>query len=274
MSDFDETMNENLGEQAEMDDASIEEVVEEQEEDSSIPLDSFIEEEAGEAEEPAADQPEEQPEEPKAKEPGYVKGRIAKAVQQARAEMQADFDKQIAAMKAQFDEQMAPIRERMIEDQAQELVRTRKVADIEMAREYVRMKQGSIPKPVPQQKEEAPAPQPAQQNNQPAQQNPGTSVWLSRLERQAAQIKADTGIDVTAEFMRNPEVKQKVIAGEMDFNDVLKQMQQSKKRPPSPIRTPNGATGHNPNAFENMTSEQFRKMESKIVNEGVRYDLS
>ena len=268
-----ETMVQDLGEEMEMDDLSIDEVVEEPEEEPSESLDSIM----GEIEEPEEEQPDEQPEEPpKAKgEPGYVRGRIEKAVARERASMQADFDRQIAEMKSQFEAQMAPFRARMIEDEAQELVRSRKISDIETAREFVRMKNGQPAAAPAASTPEPKREQPRQSNGQFApREDPAISARVSMLNHQAEQIEAETGLDVTAEFMSNPEIKKKVISGEMDFYDVAKQMQKpQKKRPPSPMRSPNGASGNNPNAFENMTSEQFAKLEKKI-QEGARYTLT
>jgi hypothetical protein len=93
------------------------------------------------------------------------------------------------------------------------------------------------------------------------------------LSHQADTIKARTGVDVIREFESNPEIKQKVISGEMDFYDVAETMKQSRaKRPPAPMRSPNGASGTNPNAIDSMSDEQFARMEKRI-REGARYSL-
>ena len=236
-----------------------EEMVVEEEPDESESLDSLMGEEQT-TEESAEEVPQE---EPKAKEPGYIKQRIEKAVSKAVAETEA-------RMQAMFEKQMAPFRARVMEDEAQELVRSRKVSDIETARELVRLRNGQ------------PAAQAAVEPEQPANANvPNTakrdadnSIRISMLEHQAERIKATKGLDVTQEFMNNPEIKQKVINGEMDFYDVADMMQQQpkKKRPPSPMRSPNGASGVSPNAIENMTDEQFDRMETNI-KKGARYEL-
>ena len=96
------------------------------------------------------------------------------------------------------------------------------------------------------------------------------------LAHQAKSIKARTGIDVIAEFNADKEIKQKVISGEMDFYDVAEQMQSSPARgkPPAPMRSPNGASGANqPNAIEQMSDEQFKRLEKKLM-EGARYKLN
>ena len=83
------------------------------------------------------------------------------------------------------------------------------------------------------------------------------------------------GPDVTQAFLNNEEITAKVVSGEMDFYDVadyLKQEESSKRRPPSPMRSPNGASGKNPNAIDSMSDEMFDRMERKI-KEGARYSL-
>ena len=268
--DYEETMvNAPDGEEA-MDDLSIDGIVEEVEE-SSASLDDFLDEgDKGEEEEQADEQPG-----TAAKEPGYVRKRVEKAVARERAAMQAEFDRQIAEMKDQFEAQMAPFRAKLIEDEAQELVRTRKISDIETAREFVRMKQG--------QPTQAPAPaeepsQPRQANGQfAAKEDPATSARISMLQHQldmiGDQYGADAATGVTTEFTNNPEIKRQVIAGKMDFHDVYRQMTAQKKRPPSPMRSPNGANGNVPNVFENMSSEQLKRLEDKVNKEGVRINL-
>ena len=95
------------------------------------------------------------------------------------------------------------------------------------------------------------------------------------LRHQAETIAKRGGPDVTKEFTNNEEINQKVISGEMDFYDVadyLKEQKSSRKRPPSPMRSPNGASGQSPNAIESMTDEQFARMEKRIA-EGARIRL-
>ena len=253
--DYEEIMGDTPDEQT--DDLSVDEIVEEVEE-ASESLDSIIDD--GEQEAQADEQPEEAP---AAKEPGYVRGRIDKAVQKAVAETEA-------RMRAEFESQMAPFRAKMMEDEAQELVRSRKVTDIETARELVRLRNGQ---PAVAQAAPKPAEQPRQANGQFAsKEDPGTSARIAMLEHQAEKIKARDGIDVTEEFMNNEDIKMRVVSGELDFYDVADMMKQPKRRPPSPMRSPNGASVQNPNAISNMTDEQFEKMERRI-KEGARFEL-
>jgi hypothetical protein len=247
--DLEETMVEETVDSAEVDDTLPEGIIEETDESEEI-SESDLEEET----EQSADD-EQQTEEPKAKEPGYIKGRIEKAVAKAVAETEA-------RMQAMFDRQMAPFREKMMEEEAQELVRSRKVADIETARELVRLRQG--------QPAQDKAEQPAQPRNSQGQfapkEDPVTTARINMLAHQADRIKEARGIDVIGEFNKNPKIKEKVISGEMDFYDVAEVMSKAKaKKPPAPMRSPNGATGGTPlNAISQMTDEQFERLEKRI----------
>ena len=237
--DFEETMdNEEL-------DLS-EEVVEEPEEEA---------EELPTEEDEQTEQPKE---EPKATEPGYVQKRIEKALARERESMRAN-------IMAEIEAQYAPIKERLLDMEAQDLVKTGQVKDLEIAKELVRLRQG-IPA-----KEENPQPRNSQGQFAP-KENPADVERIRMLKHQADRIKADTGLDVIAEWNSNEEVKRAVINGEMDFYDVAKQMQKPKKRPPSPMRSPNGANAMNPNAIDNMSDAAFEKMDKRI-SEGARYTL-
>lgn len=201
------------------------------------------------------------------KEPGYVQGRISKAVQKAVAETEARFTAQIQAIEAQY----APIRERLLEMDAQELVRSGKVKDLETAKELVRYRQGQpAQQPAPNGGQDN---QMQQANGQPAQQrDPAVQARIDMLQHQADYIKSKNGPDVIAEFKSNAEVRQKVIDGKMDFYELAEQMRTTKKKPPSPMRSPNGANSIGPTTIESMTDAQFRKMD-KMLDEGVRFSV-
>ena len=260
--DFEETMVQPNENEAETSDSLEEDFGLEEEAEPEESLDSLTDDGEG-AEEEAEEQ------EPKkgkqgTGEPGYVQKRISKAVEKAVRETEA-------RLTAQFEAQMAPIRERMIESEAQELVRSRKVADMETAREFVRLRQG-----MPAAKEASQGDNPPRQaNGQFAPKNdrdPAIDARIAMLKHQEAKIKASGGPDVTAEFMKNEDIKEKVIKGEMDFYDVAEYMKKPKKKPPAPMRSPNGASGQNPNAIESMSDEQFARLEKRI-KEGARYSL-
>ena len=235
-----------------------EDIVEEEDE-SEEDLEEFVEDVEDTPEEPAEEEPE-----PPAKEPGYVKQRIEKAVQKALAEQQSKFDQLI-------EQRMAPLMEKLVESEAQELVRNRKIADIETAREYVKLKQG-VPSVKESPKEDVEE-QPRNEKGQFAARDQADSARhearIEMLQHQADRIKASGGPDVIAEFMSNEDIKKAVVAGDMDFYDVAKQMQTPRRRPPSPTRTPNGATSVN-RSIESMSDEQFHKLD-EMLDKGVRF---
>ena len=104
--------------------------------------------------------------------------------------------------------------------------------------------------------------------------DPVTEARIDMLAKQADKIKAKTGIDVIEIFSNDEDIKSKVVSGELDFYDVAEMAKEKpqRKKAPAPMRSPNGATGHSPNAIENMSDEQFRRLEKRI-SEGARYAL-
>lgn len=257
--DLDETMVENEAPDTEVDDTlpeSIEEVPDESEES----LESLM----GTEEEPKGDEePAEQPQEQQASEPGWIKKRVDKAVNKAVAEA-------LAKQKAEFEEQMAPIREKLLTDEAKELVRQGEFKSLDRAKEYLRLKQGMPAAQTGSDEQE----QPRNANGQFApKEDPTLSVRVNMLAHQADAIKAKGGPDVIAEFKNNKEINEKVKSGEMDFYDVAEYMKQPKaKKPPAPMRSPNGASNRTPTVFDNMSDEQFDRLEKRI-KEGARYSL-
>jgi hypothetical protein len=235
--EFDEMVDQdNVAE----DDALLEDVVEEEGEPEES-LESIDEE-----------QPAEEPEKTDAQgtsEPGWIKKRVEKAVNKAVSEA-------LAAQKAQFDEQMAPILEKMLEDEAKELLRQGEFKSLDRAKEYLKLKQGM---PV--------------QQEQP-QEDPAIKARIEMLQHQANRIKANTGVDVIAEYQTNDEIKRKIQSGEMDFYDVAEYMKEKPKRKKvqAPVRSSNGAGGTKLNAIESMSDEQFDRLVKKVQG-GARYSL-
>ena len=256
----DKVMTPEANEAAE--DEVLDEVVEEEPEEESVDLASALEE-AGADEQSGEDDRQEQQNQGTRSEPGYVRSRIDKAVARAIAETEA-------RMQAKFDQQMAPYKEQMIAFEAQELVRTGKVKDLETAKELVRYRQGQ----PAQQEQPQQQPRNAQGQFAPKQteDDPGTSARIDMLQHQAGKIKEQRGIDVIAEFQKNEEVKKKVVSGEWDFYDVADAMSQPKKKTPAPMRSPNGASGYQLNAIDTMSDEQFEKLEKKVSG-GARISL-
>ena len=229
----------------------------EEEEDTSESLDSFTEEEETES-------AEEQQEQKGTTEPGYVQKRIDKALARERESMRAE-------IMAQVEAQYAPIRERLLEMDAQELVRKGEVKNIELAKEILRYRQGLPAQAKPAETAE----QPRQANGQFApKQDAVTQARIDLLANQADKIKDKTGIDVIEIMNNDPNIKNKIVSGEMDFYEVAETVKQKPARrgPPAPTRSSNGASGQSPNAIDSMSKEQFARLEKKI-SEGARISL-
>ena len=243
----------------------LQELVEEPAEEPSESLESLLGEDdgndGGDEEQPKDDKQTQQ--RGTRSEPGYVQGRIAKAVQKAVAETEA-------RLTAQFEAQMAPIREQALNAEAQELVRSGKVKDLETAKELVRYRQGQ-----PQAAKQGDGSQPRNQQGQFQQkEDPATKAQIQMLRHQAARIKENGGPDVTNAFLDNEDIKRKVVSGEWDFYDVAEHLKKggAKKKAPAPMRSPNRASGMSPNAIDTMSDEAFERME-KNIGKGARYSL-
>ena len=239
-----------------------EEIVEEEDE-SEESLDSLTE---GEEE---AEPTEEEPEQPEAQgtsEPGWFKKRWNKEVGKLSNQIRNE-------VRAEYEAQFAPLRERLLEMDAKELVQSGQVKDLETAKELVRYRQGQPAQPKQQAAPKEPQPRNDQGQFAP-RRDPATSARIDMLEHQVQRIKDSGGPDVISAFQNDEDIKQAVISGDMDFYDVAEHLKQkASKRPPSPMRTPNGASSVNPNAIESMSDEQFERMERNIKEKGARYTL-
>ena len=249
--------NENMAVQDEsFETESLSEELAEEPQDDSLPLDdetgdSTEQQDGNEQPQSAGGQ----------KEPGWFRQRWEKEVGKLTAQIRDE-------VRSEYEAQMAPMREYMITQEAQELVQSGKVKDLETAKELVRYRQGQ--------------PQPAGDDGQPrnekgqftAQQkgpSPATQARIDMLQHQARKIEASGGPDVRAEFRNNPDVRNKIITGEMDFYDVADMLRQnSKRKPPSPMRSPNGASGNQKTPIDSMSDEQFEKLVKKVQG-GARY---
>ncbi len=202
---------------------------------------------------------------PPAKEPGWIKGRINKAVEKAIAETEARLTKH-------YEEMLAPIRESVMERQAQELVDSGEFKSIEMAKEYIALKNGVPYSPADSQPEQQKAPNRDSQGRfAPREQNNNESVnqRADFLAKQANKIKSRYGIDVMESFNTDTEVKNKILSGEWDFYDVLEEMNNERK-PTAPVRSSNGGVSQ-VDIFD-MSDAQWKKLNENL-SMGRRYDM-
>ena len=228
-----------------------------------------VNDENGEALETIA---EEVPEEPAkgeaAKEPGWIKQRVDKAVEKARKSWEAEQEKKLR-----------PLYESMWDRQAEELVRQGEFKSLERAKEYVRLKGGvDVTPSKPEQKTEEPK-RDAQgrftgNNPQEKKQDPVLKAKADMLYKQVQKIQ-NRGVDVMKTFNEDASIRQKVISGEWDFYDVEDYMVNNgitgaTRHVPTPVRSPNGAkTGGL--SIANMTDAQFERLQENLHN-GKRYD--
>lgn len=210
-----------------------------------------------------------------AKEPGWIRNRIDKAVSKAVAE-------NTAKMQAEFDRQLAPIRESMLAREAQMLVEAGEFKSKERALEYCRLKNG-MPAVAPETPAEPSADKPARDSNgrfakadsaASGAPDPTQQAQANLLARQAQRIKSKTGLDVMQLFNSDPEIQRNVLSGEWDFYDVAEEMKLGKPRSnaPTPIRSSGGASGNVDMTIANMTDEQFAKLQANLAS-GHRYDM-
>lgn len=236
------------------------EVVEEQ--DASESIESVLTEENAPSEQPAAE------EAAPASEPGWIKKRVEKAVSKAVAEA----ERRVAA---QYEARFAPFMEKMLENDAKELVRTGEFKSLERAKEYLQLKNGQ---PVAQ-PEPAPKPEPNRdsQGRFAPQQQPGEAEARAKAQMLAnqAQKLAAKGVDVMSVFNNDPEARQKVVSGEWDFYDLAESLDAKKaqaRSAPKLVRSPNGATGSERSSIATMTDAQFERLD-KNISEGRRYSV-
>ena len=190
-------------------------------------------------------------------EPGWIKKRVGAAVDKAIRETEQ-------RIRAEYDAKLAPLMERMLEADAQALVDSGKVKDLETAKELVRYRQGQA---QPEKTEPA-----RNEKGQFTAQNDAPDATADFLARQAQKIKQNKGVDVMAEFNSNEDTRQKVLSGEWDFYDVAEALAERKasRKAPAPMRSSNGASGAEKSTIASMTDEQFDRL-NKRLEEGARF---
>lgn len=229
--------------------------------------------ENGEALDTIADEvPEEPSKDGQAKEPGWIKQRVDKAVEKARK-----------AWEAEQDKKLRPLYENLWDRQAEELVRQGEFKSLERAKEYVRLKGGVDVTPQKEADQKPDKAEPKRDsngrftgNNDKPEQDPVLKAKADMLFKQVQKIKARSGVDVMDAFNKDAQVKQKIISGEWDFYDVEDYLQQNgvqgvtTRHVPTPVRSPNGAkTGGL--SIADMSEAQFQRLQDNLHN-GKRYD--
>lgn len=190
-------------------------------------------------------------------EPGWYKKRAAKDIERAVRETEA-------RMRAEFESQFAPFKEAFMEQQAQALVDSGEMKNIETAKEYVRLKNGNVDIPKKNRDEKG---------RFAPEADPETLARARVLAKQAQKLKNKHGIDFMELYNNDPEIKQKIISGEWDFYDVADSIKTENKqnRVPPPMRTPNGNNSSRV-SISKMTKEQFAKL-NEMLESGRKYEM-
>lgn len=201
------------------------------------------------------------------KEPGYVQKRIDKALKKQAEEMNAQFN-------ARLEAELAPFREERFERQADELVRSGDFKSRELALEYVKLKGGVSPV------QEKPA-----SNGQNTPANGGEEAAKAKaqeLYNQAKAIKRYTGVDVMAIYNNDPSVKENILSGKWDFDDVYNFSKgrtapdtddgdSTGRRAPAAVRSSNGVNLGGVN-ISKMSHSQFAKID-EFLEQGGKIDM-
>ena len=193
------------------------------------------------------------PEQPR-KEPGYLAGK--------RAEWEA-------AHRAEMDElrgQITVLQDYFVQQEADKLVASGKIADREMAMEYLKLR-GGQPQPVMQQATQS---QPRDELGRFTTQQPEAQQRARDLYTQSQAIKRATGVDVMAIYNTDPEIRNRVLNGEMDFADVYETVKQPAP-PPSPVRSSNGAGTRNV-SIGKMSDAEFDRLNAMMAK-GAKIDV-
>ena len=186
-----------------------------------------------------------------------------------RAQDRAQWDAEHQASMAAMQEQVNTLREYFINQEADKLVSSGKIADHDMAVKYLRATEGAPdPKTPP-----ATTPQrDAQGRFVATPKAPEVPVEIQQranaLTTQADTIQALTGVDVYGVMQSNPEYAQKVYSGEWDMKDVLNAHNAggtAKAAAPSLIRSPNGSMGGK-TGFRTMSDDQFAKINAMLAD--------
>lgn len=215
---------------------------------SATPLSEVLAEEPVASETPAEPVQTEEP-----KEAGWIKTRIQKGIDKELPAIEA-------RIRAEYEAKYAPLMEAHMSQEADRLVASGKIADREMALEYLKLRGGqpSVKQAEPQPRDE----KGRFTSNEDAGQQKARELYL-----QAQTIQKSTGVDVMNLYHNDPEVKERVNSGEWDFSDVYKNT--LKTPAPTVVRSGGGSFGKTD--ISKMSSEAFRKMNERLAR-GERFD--
>lgn len=198
------------------------------------------------------------------KEPGYVKKRLEKQAQQYTSQIE-----ELTAKNSQMEEQIARLSEYYYQAQADELVKSGKIRDREMALTYVKSQAGIVPT------QEHKAPQNRDENGRFASnEDASVKAKANELYQQAMTIQRVTGVDVMGIYQSDAAVQENVLSGKWDFQDVYRFAGKNTEEPvnpqrknPSVVRSSNGVD-MNSVSVRKMSDSEYRKMDEYLAKGG------
>lgn len=206
-------------------------------------------------------------------EPGWMKRRIDAGIQKGLAAARREWE---AAMQADFAAKMAPLYERLYEQEADKLVADGEFKTRERALEYVKLKNGTATNQAATPQQETPRDENGRFTARESGVSGDAKAKAEMLLQQANELKAEHGFDAMALFRSNDAIKQKVVTGKLDFNDLYElygqnaQPTQSKPSVPAPMRTANGSFGNSASVVRTMTDQGFAKLDAELAS-GKKY---
>lgn len=200
------------------------------------------------------------------KEPGYVKKRLDKQAQQYNAQIE-----ELTAKNTQMEEQIARLSEYYYQAQADELVKSGKIRDREMALAYVKSQAGIMPEQKAQQNRD----ENGRFTSREATEDASVAEQANKLYNQAMTVKNVTGVDVMELYNNDPAIQENVLSGKWDFEDVYRFAGRNneenslftQKRTPSAVRSSNGVDV-NSISVRRMSESEYRKLDDFLAKGG------
>lgn len=199
-------------------------------------------------------------------EPGWMKRRIDAGIQKGLANARKEWE---AEMNAKFTAQMAPLYERLYEQEADKLVAEGEFKTRERALEYVKLKNGTAPQQAATTQQSAPRDENGRFVARESTEENEAKAAAEKLMQQAAALKAEHGFDAMALFRSNEAIKQRVVSGKLDFNDLYElygQNASAKPNVPAPMRSANGSFGNAASVVRSMTDQGFAKLDAELAS--------
>lgn len=199
-------------------------------------------------------------------EPGWMRRRIDAGIQKGIAKARSEWEAQMRA-------EIAPLLEMKYEREAEALVDEGEFKTKERALEYVKLKNGSAVQTASAPQQETPRDANGRFVSRESEPSFDAKATAQMLKQQADALKAEHGFDAMALFRGSEAIKQKVVTGKLDFNDLYElygNAEQTKPNIPAPMRSANGSFGSTASVVRTMTDQGFAKLDAELAS-GKKY---